>query len=154
MPLLITWCKDKENHRRQPSQKWSEASQVSGWGAETSFQTYLINNTHYRLKSLIWLGPAWWHGCVGCVADIPALHWWCHAWVWGNLSSWLMDLVTHCQSRQFKGQHVYQLFMSVLTNLINHYITSTQVLSPQHSMNGHLTIRLPAILTFRRNWVS
>ena len=59
---------------------------------------------------------------LAVLANIPALHWWCHPWVWGNLSSWLMDLVTHCQSRQFKGQHVYQLFMSVLTNLINHYI--------------------------------
>ena len=42
----------------------------------------------------------------------------------------LTDGPAHSLSRQFKGQHVYQLFMSVLTNSINHNINiNTSIIS-------------------------
>ena len=144
--LLITWRQRKLLKPSLPKMVRSFTSLTAGSWAGSSIQSYLINNTHYQLKPHIWLAMPCRAVDVFSVGQIsrsplmPGCGGTCPAdwWTWPLVS------------RQFKGQHIYQLFMSVLTNSINHNISSTQALSLniQWMVNGHLTltIHLQALL--------
>ena len=119
---LITWRQRKLLKPSLPKMVRSFSSLTAG----SSIQSYLINNTHYQLKPHIWLSRPCRAVMCSVLAKYPALLW-CQG---VGEPVQLTDGPGHWVSRQFKGQHIYQLFMSVLTNSINHNISSTQALSP------------------------
>ena len=142
MILLITWWKTKKIIKAIPPKNGQKLPRSRGWERRRAFKAIwsimLITNS----------SPIFGRAGMMCseLANMPlSALWWCHARVWGNLSSWLMDLLTRCPDNLKDNTFInYSCRCWQIQSITT--LTSTQALSQQHSMSGHLTIRLPALL--------
>ena len=150
---LLNYLKTKKIIKAIPSKNGQKLLKSNGWELGPAFKAIwsiiLITNSNpifgWACHAVQWM--------CSVLAKYPALLW-CQG---VGEPVQLTDGPGHWVSRQFKGQHIYQLFMSVLTNSINHNISSTQALSPNIQWMvislSRVTIRYTS-KHFWGNWVN